>query len=265
MARKWGQHFLSNADISRRIVEAAQIAASDQILEIGPGHGELTTHYIEKVQKSVLLEIDPALAGRLRQRWALPDERMAIIQADALEVDWAALGWLKPPMVLGNLPYYASKPLVMKLIEWGGFKRAVLMLQEEVARRLAAAPATSDYGLMSVLFQRRARGRLLFIVEKKEFRPPPKVQSAVILIEPRLDGEISVDRDPSWFIAVVKAAFSARRQKMTNALARRFPKISKEQILSAMRDSGIPDDKRAQEVPPENFVSLSQKLYRTTL
>lgn len=256
MKRKWGQHFLASTDIARRIVEPALIDSQDVVVEVGPGHGELTRHYIERARKTFLIEVDPRLCEKLKDRWRSLGDRVIVINQDIREVDFKNLAPDKPPVVLGNLPYYVSKPIVSWLIEWGKFDRAVLMLQQEVVDRLVARPGDSEYSLFTVLFSLRAEGRVLMTVGPEHFRPPPKVKSCVIEVRPKKPAAVNF----SSLEKLLKAAFTSRRQKLINSLARSLPGISKIDFEKALTASEIPVSARAQEVSGDSFIRLLENL-----
>ncbi|MBI2070973.1 MAG: ribosomal RNA small subunit methyltransferase A [Elusimicrobia bacterium] len=248
MKRKWGQHFLASQETVRRIVEAAGISPEDSVVEIGPGHGELTRHYIERVRRAVLFEIDPRLAALLVERWGKDQGRVSVRQEDIRDADFAGLGFDRPPVVLGNLPYYVSKPVVSRLIQWGGFNRAILMLQWEVVQRLLSGPGESAYSLMSVLFQLKARAELIVKVEPSAFRPPPKVCSAVIRMVPVDSGMEATPR----FERLLRAAFHSRRQKLINSLGHQLD-LSKSELMERLMALGISPEARPQEVTPSDY------------
>lgn len=256
MKRKWGQHFLASPDIARRIVEAAKISPEDIVVEIGPGHGELTGHYIERAAKTFLVEVDPHLAEKLTQRWKALGGRLAIINQDIREVDFTSLSLLKRPVVLGNLPYNVSKPILSWLINWGRFERAVLTLQKEVVDRLLAFPGDPAYSLFSVLFALRAKGEIILTLGPEHFRPRPKVTSVVMTMHPKT---APPGAGPA-LEKLLRAAFRARRQMMINSLTRNIPQVSKERLAEAMTASAIPLSARAQEVSGEKFLLLLANL-----
>ena len=187
-----------------RIVEAIDPAPGDFIVEIGPGEGVLTEALLAKVAKIEVIELDRDLAARLE------DERIVVHQADALEFDFGQFP--RGTRVVGNLPYNISTPLLFHLARYAERVRDMhFMLQLEVVERMVAAPSTPEYGRLSVALQARFRMKKLFNVSKGAFRPPPKVESAVIRLEP-LAQILEIDDE------LLRRAFSARRKTLRNAL-----------------------------------------------
>jgi 16S rRNA (adenine1518-N6/adenine1519-N6)-dimethyltransferase len=187
-----------------RIVQAIRPAKDDFIVEIGPGEGALTHVLLEEVAHLDVVELDRDLAARLS------DPRITVHQADALEFDFAQFP--AGMRIVGNLPYNISTPLLFHLARFAQRVRDMhFMLQLEVVERMVAAPSTPEYGRLSVALQARFRMKKLFNVSKGAFRPPPKVQSAVVRLEP-LPQMLEIDED------LLRRAFSARRKQLRNAL-----------------------------------------------
>ena len=206
--KRFGQHFLHDPGVVRRIVAAIAPARGEFILEIGPGEGVLTRPLAESGARLEAVEIDRDLAAALRQ------EGWTVHVADALAFDFGSL----PPgtRVVGNLPYNISTPLLFRLSEQGRRLRDVhVMLQREVVERMIAAPSTPAYGRLSVMLQARFRIEKLFAVAPGAFRPPPKVDSAVVRLVPLAE---PLDEGVARFAEVVRRAFSARRKTLPNAL-----------------------------------------------
>jgi len=206
--KRFGQHFLHDPGVLARIVEAINPVADDFIVEIGPGEGALTKPLLSRVRKIDVIELDRDLASGLK------DERIVVHQADALDFDF---GQFPTGMRLaGNLPYNISTPLLFHLARYADRVRDMhFMLQLEVVERMVAAPSTSEYGRLSVALQARFRMKKLFNVSKGCFRPPPKVESAVVRMEP-LVPRPAIDNTP--FDDVLRSAFSSRRKQLRNAL-----------------------------------------------
>jgi 16S rRNA (adenine1518-N6/adenine1519-N6)-dimethyltransferase len=212
--RRFGQHFLHDPRVIARIVAAVDPRADDAIVEIGPGQGALTTPLAERVQRLQVVELDRDLAERLRVRY--PSDRVVVHAADALRFDFGALpAGLR---VVGNLPYNISTPLLFRLVAFAPRLRDLhVMLQKEVVDRMVAAPSTSEYGRLSVMLQHRFAMAKLFEVGAGAFRPPPKVDSAVVRMVPRPAAALGA-RDEQILARVVTAAFSKRRKTLRNAL-----------------------------------------------
>jgi len=203
--KRFGQHFLHDAGVLSRLVAAISPRKGDFVVEIGPGEGALTRPLLEKVAAIEVIEIDRDLAASLRQ---VPG--VTVHEADALEFDYAAFP--AGVRLVGNLPYNISTPLLFRLARFAGRVRDMhFMLQLEVVERMVAAPSTPEYGRLSVALQARFRMQKLFKVGKGAFRPPPRVESAVVRLEP-LPEPLWIDDD------LLRKAFSARRKQLRNAL-----------------------------------------------
>jgi 16S rRNA (adenine1518-N6/adenine1519-N6)-dimethyltransferase len=212
--KRFGQHFLHDRGVLARIVDAIAPAREDTIVEIGPGEGVLTRALLERVPSLIAIEIDRDLAARLARE--VPAERLMVHCADALEFDFSTL----PPhaRIVGNLPYNISTPLLFRLAEQAARLRDLhFMLQREVVERMVARHSTPDYGRLSVMLQVRFHMKKLFTVAPGAFRPPPKVESAVVRMEPIPVAE-QPEVDPKGFADLVRRAFSARRKTLRNAL-----------------------------------------------
>ncbi len=205
-----GQHFLDDEHVVRRVVEAISPRPEDVIVEIGPGLGALTAPVLERGARLDAVEIDPALAERLRQRFAGCD-KFTLHCRDALDFDFAGAGGSERLRVIGNLPYNVSTPLLMRLFNaCERIRDAHLMLQTEVAVRLAAAPGTRNYSRLSVAAACFTEVQHLFDVAPSAFSPPPQVSSSLVRLSPRpcpLDA-----RRRRAFFGLVKQAFSQRRK-----------------------------------------------------
>jgi 16S rRNA (adenine1518-N6/adenine1519-N6)-dimethyltransferase len=200
--KRFGQHFLHDPRVLAHLVEALSLSKGDVVVEIGPGEGALTYRLLDKVGRLEVIEIDRDLAARL--------DKVKVHQADALEFDYSIFP--EGVRVVGNLPYNISTPLLFHLARYAGRVRDMhFMLQLEVVERMVAAPSTPEYGRLSVALQARFRMKKLFNVGKGAFRPPPKVESAVVRLEP-LATPLEVNED------LLRRAFSARRKTLRNAL-----------------------------------------------
>jgi 16S rRNA (adenine1518-N6/adenine1519-N6)-dimethyltransferase len=209
-----GQHFLVDNHYIQRIVAAIRPGAGERMVEIGPGPGALTRPLLEILGHLDVVELDRDMVARLQAEF--PFERLTIHQADALRFPFGDLG---PDLrVVGNLPYNISSPLLFHLAEYAaGIRDMCFMLQKEVVDRMAAAPATPDYGRLSVMLQARFKVAKLFIVPPGAFRPPPKVDSAIVRLIP-LPAEAVPYRDHAIFADVVGRAFGQRRKTLRNTL-----------------------------------------------
>jgi 16S rRNA (adenine1518-N6/adenine1519-N6)-dimethyltransferase len=243
--QKLGQHFLAGGAILERIAAAVCPTPCDLVLEIGPGRGALTRKLLERAARVVAVEVDPVLVEHLRVTF--PDPRIEVIHSDILETDLAP--WRDAP-IAGNLPYYIMSPIVEKVVRLRP-PRAVLLMQKEVAQRLTAQPGTRDYGFLTVQTAAFATARVLFDVKPGAFRPPPKVDSAVVLLEPR-QGDLGVD-DPDAFVRFAGRCFRQKRKTIRNNLqdvpgietwpeaGRRAEQLSLEEFVRMYRRSREPD------------------------
>lgn len=206
-----GQHFLDDPRILERIAGALDLAPDDTLIEIGPGRGSLTAVLHGKVRRLVLIEYDRALAARLKERYA-DDASVTVVQADVLTVDLGSIAG-GPYKLVGNIPYYITTPILFHALEPRRPSRAVYLVQREVAQRLAAEPGSEDYGALSANAQAFSRIELLFRVAPGSFRPPPKVESAVVRVTPLEQPVIGDDEQPG-FRKLVQDAFGLRRKQM---------------------------------------------------
>jgi 16S rRNA (adenine1518-N6/adenine1519-N6)-dimethyltransferase len=255
--RALGQHFLRDAGIARSIVELVAPSARDLVVEIGPGEGALTAVLASTSARLLALEIDAALIPRLRERFP----RAEIIEADARTWDYGALS--APPggrvLVVGNLPYSVSKPILMALVAAReAISEMALMLQREVAERVAAAPGGKTYGSLSILTQLYCDVRLALRVPPGAFRPPPKVESAVLHLRVLDRPRISL-ADERRFHAVVRAAFLQRRKMVGNALAAGLG-LGVDHVRQALVAAGIDPARRAETLTIQEFGSLTARL-----
>jgi len=210
--KRLGQHFLHDPAVIRRIVDAIRPQPSDTMVEIGGGPGALTAPLCEKLTQLHVVEVDRELAAALPSRVAHP-ERLVVHEADALDFDFGSLATGPHSLrVVGNLPYNISTPLLFHLARHASRVRDMhFMLQLEVVERMVAVPSTPEYGRLSVALQARFRMQKLFNVGRGAFRPPPKVESALVRLEP-LAEMLEIDED------LLRKAFSARRKQLRNAL-----------------------------------------------
>lgn len=214
MGRPLGQHFLFHPGILEKIAAAACGGACGHVVEIGCGPGALTRCLLERAGQVTGIEADPRLAARLRVQFGT-EARFTLIEADVLEVD---LKPLAPVVVCGNIPYYITGPILRKTLSLGaGLVRAVFLVQREVADRLAAAPGSRDYGLLSVAAQALCEVERLFTVKAGAFRPPPKVDSAVVRLTPRAAPRVA---DYGEFLAFAERCFRHKRKTLRNNLGR---------------------------------------------
>jgi 16S rRNA (adenine1518-N6/adenine1519-N6)-dimethyltransferase len=254
--KSWGQNFLVDPGIQARIVGAAQLTADDTALEIGPGLGALTRHLVAAAGRVIAVERDPDMVRVLQGEFAARPS-LEIRAADALEIDYAAIG--RPLVVVGNLPYQITSPLLFAITDSAArgrvIARAVLMVQREFAERVVAPAGSKIYGRLSVMVQQQAAVELLFHVSPGAFHPRPAVTSTVFRLVPRAQPLAPV-RDEALFAAVVKAAFATRRKMLRRALAPAFG----EGVGQALERAGIEGTRRAEELDVAAFARLANAL-----
>jgi 16S rRNA (adenine1518-N6/adenine1519-N6)-dimethyltransferase len=216
--QKLGQHFLASARILERIAAAACPAQTTQVVEIGPGQGALTERLLAHCNRVIAIEMDPELAAHLRSRW--PQEpRLHLVEGNALNFDWTQWG---PGVLTGNLPYYVATAIISKyLASPGPLTQAVFLIQKEVAERITAKPGTRDFGYLSVECQYLATAEYLFTVPPGAFRPPPKVDSALIRLTPY---PAANNGETKKFLDFASKCFRQKRKTLRNNLAGHFTK-----------------------------------------
>jgi 16S rRNA (adenine1518-N6/adenine1519-N6)-dimethyltransferase len=266
--RALGQHFLADPGVAAQIVEAVGATAADLVCEIGAGDGALTRALAARAGRLIALEVDPALHERLATaaaHWA--EARHAEIRrADARDFPYQDLRALRPDpagrvLVAGNLPYSASKAILERLLAaHATLDRAVLMLQREVAERLAAAPGGREYGALSVFWRRWATVSRLLVVPPGAFRPPPAVESAIVTVTFEPVPRLAV-ADEHGFGRVVRAAFGQRRKTLGNAL-RGGGLGNATRLAAVLADAGIDGGRRAETLSLEEFGRLADALRR---
>ena len=244
--KRFGQHFLHDPYVLSRIVQAIAPQPNDAIVEIGPGEGALTRPLLERTPRLVAIEIDRDLAAALASEFS--PERLQVIVADALEFDFASLP--EGLRVVGNLPYNVSTPLLFHLAGFASRVRDMhFMLQLEVVERMAASHSTPEYGRLSVMLQRRFRIERLFKVPAGAFRPPPKVESAIVRLTP-LPADQLAPVDEALFASVVTRAFGARRKTLRNALGSLIGAAELERL-------GIDPGLRPENVSPGDYIRIA--------
>jgi 16S rRNA (adenine1518-N6/adenine1519-N6)-dimethyltransferase len=244
--KRFGQHFLHDPGVLKRIVQAVAPGAADALVEIGPGEGALTRQLLERVGRLIAIEIDRDLAARLSREFS--SDKLAVVCADVLEFDFSVLPTRL--RIVGNLPYNISTPILFHLLE--GAARIIdqhLMLQKEVVDRIAASPGGRDYGRLSVMLQWRYEIERLFDVPAAAFEPPPRVMSGVLRMTP-LATPPAVDA--ALLSQIVSVAFSQRRKLLRHTLGR---------WLDA-HGAGVAFDlqRRAEEVAVGEYVALTQRV-----
>ena len=266
---KLGQNFLRDRRIAVRIVEALGDVSGKVVVEIGPGRGILTDLLVPRAQRLIAIELDRVLAAQLRMKYSRRP-RVEIIEADALTVHFdtvlgprpgALAGVANPKFekarVIGNIPYYITSDLLLHLLAYHNwFDVMILMVQLEVADRLAAAPGSRDYGLLSATAQLYAGIEKLFIVSPGAFAPAPTVDSAVLRLslQPRWE---SLKVDPGAFLEFLKLSFGQKRKTLLNNLKAKYAMPA---LRAAFHSTSVPADVRAEALPLEKAAALFRAL-----
>lgn len=244
-----GQHFLHERGIIDKIVQAVNPQPGDRLVEIGPGQGAITFPLLRRHAQLTAIEFDRDLLQPLQQA-AQEYGELTIIHANVLDVDFARLADGGTLRLVGNLPYNLSSPILFHALHYAdAISDMHFMLQKEVVDRMGAAPGSKVYGRLSVMLQAYCQVTPLFTVHPGAFRPPPKVDSAVVRLVPRPTAEIGI-ANPRRFADIVRAAFGQRRKTLRNALKG----VCDEAIIIAC---GIDPGSRAEQLPVADFIRLA--------
>ena len=259
-----GQNFLIARWVPERIAEDAGVDETVGALEIGPGIGPLTQQLCLRAKKVCAVELDPRLQPILDLTVGEFDN-LEIVWDDILKQNVAALVKEKfaglRPFACANLPYYITSPILSALLEAECFEAVTVMVQKEVAVRIAAKPGTADYSAFTVFCQFYAQPEILFDVPAHCFLPQPKVTSAVVMLKTRkeLPWEIL---DKATFFRTVKASFAMRRKKLQNGLAAGFPELGKDGAGQVIAECGLPENVRGETLDIAQFAALANAIYR---
>jgi len=271
---KLGQHFLASDSAALQIVDALGDVSQNTVLEIGPGRGVLTSLLAKRTRRLIAVEIDRVLAAQLRLRFAM-FPNVEVIEADILTIDFDSLFGPKPGLsrpgiefkptpakVIGNLPYYITSEILLRLLEYAKyFETLVLLVQREVADRIAAKPGSSDYGLLSATAQLYAQVEKLFTLPPGDFAPPPKVHSSVLRLTmaPRQQ-ELGLDGDgrvgavlQDGFIDFLRLSFGQKRKTLWNNLKGNYPES---ELRSALSKARVKPGDRAESLSLEESAAL---------
>ena len=248
-----GQHFLSDPRILARIADALQLTGTETVVEIGPGRGGLTAQLVDRAAALVAVEVDRQLAAMLRERYARA-AHVRIVEADVLQIGLAAAAGTTEFVVVGNVPYYITTPIIFQTLEPPRPRRAVFLVQREVADRMAAPPGDKTYGALSVNVQAFTRVESLFRVPPGAFQPPPKVESAVVRLVPRDEPLVAVHEE-ARFRSIVQQAFGMRRKQMRR-VARSLFALDAAAANALLDGAGIDPEVRPETLPPEAFARL---------
>lgn len=259
-----GQNFLTSQNVLEEIVDAAEIDSG--VIEVGPGFGVLTSELAKNSDKVVTIEIDERLIDVLK--YTLADyDNVKIVNADILKLDLHKLiqeeFGNEKVSIAANLPYYITTPIITKLLEEKlPLKNIVVMVQKEVALRMAAKPSSKDYGAITVLCQYYTEPSVVTNVPASLFVPPPKVDSAVLRLKIRENPAVHVT-DEKMFFRVVKAAFSQRRKTLLNCLCSNFS-FPKEEMSALLEGIGITPSRRGETLSLQEFADISDAITQKT-
>ncbi len=257
-----GQHFLTDRGVERRIVEALGLTARDFVLEIGAGRGNMTELLASLAGALLAVEIDPKLAAELRRKFE-GNAKVEVRERDILELpidSVAREAGREKIKVCGNLPYYITSPCLMHLFHYCAWiEEIVVMVQEEVARRIVSTPGERDYGLLSLTCQYYTEPRLLFSVGPKAFSPPPEVRSAVVRmrVAPQREALGIAAEDEREFWSLLRRAFSQKRKTLVNNWK---GLLEEERLRTALEKAGIDQRARAETLSLGQFAMLFQKV-----
>lgn len=252
--KELGQHWLTDRFILGEIADAADISSNDTVLEIGPGLGTLTSELLRRAERVVAVEFDGELARKLPGQF--PGKQLEVRNEDILSFDLDTLP--KDYIVVANVPYYITSKIVQKLMTATNKpKVAVLLVQKEVAERIAAGPG--NMSILAIAAQVYADTALSIEVPKQFFTPPPKVDSQVVILRTRAEPLVSVDAEPGFF-RVVKAGFSSKRKKLRSSFAGGMG-IGKFEAESALAKADISPDNRAEDLAIEQWIRLAEEYH----
>ncbi|MCB4755896.1 MAG: 16S rRNA (adenine(1518)-N(6)/adenine(1519)-N(6))-dimethyltransferase RsmA [Elusimicrobia bacterium] len=257
MSPRYAQHFLTNKHAVDRIIESLRLTGQETVLEIGPGKGVLTAQLVKRARKVIAIEIDQKLLGYLQKKLgSCPN--LQLINGDILEVDLKDL--INSSIVVGNLPYNLTSPILRRLSEWNGWTEAFLTVQKEVGDRLCAKVGTPDYGALTVGMNLTCEMAPVFVLSEKSFDPPPKVKSMVVKFIRR---ENHLTTDIAFTQRIIQAAFQQRRKTILNSLSHGlgFPKETVQKVLDRLQ---IPMTHRAERIDISGYVSLAEDFKRVS-
>lgn len=250
-----GQHWLKDRSVLSGIAEAADIKPGDTVLEIGPGLGTLTSELLRRAEKVIAVELDEELAAKLPGQF--PGTNLEVVQQDILSFDLSTLP--AQYVVVANVPYYITSKIIQLLLNADNKPRTtVLLIQKEVAERLAAEPG--DMSILAISAQVFAEVSLGEVVPAEFFTPPPKVDSQVVILRTRLKPLVAL-QDEKDFFRVVKAGFSAKRKKLRSSLAGGLG-LSKNEIESLLGQASIDPDERAESLSIDAWIRLMKIVSR---
>ncbi|SRR5581483_832010 len=249
--KKWGQNFLRNRGAVAKIVEAIDAQPGELVLEIGPGEGVLTEKLVELPNEIAAIEIDPDLAANLEVRFG---DRLALRHEDAVEAELPQ----RPYRAVGNLPYNVGTPILRRVIADPNCRRAVFMLQKEVADRVIAKPGSDPYGFLTLYVALFAAARTVMTLDPRSFYPPPKVRSAVVVLDP-VPPAYTANRE--LLLELISTSFRMRRKTLVNNLTG-WRNLTRGAAEEALKEAGLQPAVRAETLSLADFDRLAHALTR---
>ena len=268
LRKRWGQNFLKDEEVLKEIVRAAGLNKDDLVLEIGAGTGVLTEKLAESSFRVIAVELDEGLCGILRERLANFDN-VTIVQDDILKVDLRGVlktfnlqpSTFNSIKAIGNLPYYLTTPIIFHLLKQKSLlSLLIIMVQREVAERLAAVPGGKDYGVLTLACQYHAEVEVIARVGRESFFPPPKVDSALVRLRILKEPRVKVE-DKELLFSLIKSSFGQRRKTLENALlSGRYLSLKRKELRQAFEEAEIEGKRRGETLSLEEFARLSNIL-----
>lgn len=261
--KKYSQNFLLDENIIFKIIDHAKIDNQTGVIEIGPGLGALTKHIVKQAKKTLVYEVDSELIPYL-QKFFSDDDNIILLNEDILKADINKdiqnhLGGIERIVVISNLPYHITTPIIMRFLEEvKHIDSMILMMQQEVARRITSKPNTKDYNALSVIIQHQTFAKYLFKVPKTVFYPQPQVDSAVIRLD--IIKEINNNKNQEFY-NFVHLCFSQRRKTMVNNLVVGYPRYTKEELMRMLENEQINPLVRAEALSLNDFLRLYEKYF----
>lgn len=266
LTKKWGQHFLVDRHVLERMVHVVDPQPGQLIMEVGAGAGVLTAALASQGPEVVAVEVDRGLEPVLRRilQESGVEGSVRVVMGDALAMDWRELLGRRDCIFVANLPYNISSPVLERVLTWGLFRRAVVMLQKDVAHRMIAVPGSKQYGSLSLFVRYYGCLQLEFDVKPTSFFPRPKVESSVVSIDLTRGPRVQVD-DPQLMFDLIRSAFGYRRKQLVNALARCQRLLdmgwSRESIRGLLGELGW-ERARGEDLNLESFGILADEIVR---
>ncbi len=259
---KLGQNFLVDDTARHRIADALGDTSTKTVVEIGPGHGSITSILAERAQRLICVELDSSLAAELRFRFR-NHPNVEVLEADILQTDLTALLGSSKASIIGNLPYYITSDILLHLAQHAGvIDLAIVMMQREVAERVAAEPGTREYGLLAVTVQMTAAANTLFDLPPEAFDPPPDVHSTVLRLAMHSRYTELGIADPAAFTRFLRTCFAQKRKTLGNNL--RAAGETPQRIATACDAAAVPPTARAEALPIPELAALFRSLQQTS-